>query len=220
MSANTIPRRRTPKVSGFMLLGQAPVPEYRGVDRQRFEPSLLDADIDHSVGLRDGESRIWALTRAGWRREAYRIYEENLAAGCGDDLYLLRAYDVAIRIREFIRPHLGNYEALECDLFDLGSLPMEALSGAERSPGFVGYDIAYPGGDCYSAVLNGLLVNPHKRLLSDFGSALGTSRLLKSISSVQAYVAEFRELVPSEANSEFCLFAMFDPAVTHRDGQR
>jgi hypothetical protein len=219
MNANTIRREQASPVSGFMLLGQASVPGYRGVDRERFEPSLLDSEIDHLVALEDRESRIWTLTRAGWRRDAYRMYEGNLAAGCGDDLFLLRTYDVAIQIRQFIQPYLGEYEALLCNLFDLSSFPIEALSGAEESPGFLGYDIAYPGGDCYSAVLNGLLVNPHRKLVSDFGSALGPSRLFKSISSIPAYVAEFRELVASEANSEFWLFAMSDPAVTDTEGQ-
>jgi len=201
-----------------MLLGESPVAGYRGVDRSRFEPSLADTALGEWADVDESNPRIWHLTPAGWRREAYRLYEENLAFGCGDDLFLIRTYRVARELQELIRPYVGAYEILGCHVYDLSLQSICAATDAVPSAGFLGYDVAYPGGDCYSAVLNGLLLNPHQILVADFASMLGAAGLFESADVARAYLARFRALVPSEADSEFRLFAMCEPEATETSG--
>lgn len=61
---------------GYLLLGPPPpkVPSYRGIDRNPFEPLILEGEIQEIV-LNFGN--IWELYPPGWRRDAYRIFEEN-----------------------------------------------------------------------------------------------------------------------------------------------
>jgi hypothetical protein len=72
----------------------------------------------------------------------------------------------------------------------------------------LGYEIAYPGGNFYSAVLNGLFMNPHPGLVLEYKPLLNENGLFEDISSALNYITAFKEVVPSEANSEFCVFGV------------
>ena len=189
-----------------MLLPPSPVSSYRGVDRNPFEPALLDNEIDPLANVQSDDSRIWVFYPKGWRRNAYRIFEENLVKSSEDELFFISNIEAAREIQRIIEPHLGPHEIVTCEIFELNSTqslvdPIEILPHR-------GYDIAYLGGDLYSAILNGLLINPHPDLVAEYGPLLTEFGLFPSMDSISAYVRRFRELVPSEANSEFCLFQL------------
>lgn len=195
--------------TGFLLLPPSPKHKYRGVDRYPFEPALLPSEIDPAAQVQVEESRIWVLYPPSWRRDAYRLYEENLAEVRGD-LYLLRSVEVAYEIKQLIEPHLGPHEVIRCEVWFLDFVAsLEDTIGSD----FLGYDIAYPGGDFYSAILNGLLVNPHPVLVEEFKHLLNEFGLFSTSQSILEYVRRFRELVPSETESVFCVFRL---SLAHR----
>jgi len=191
-------------VSGYMILGSSKISGYRGVDRLRFEPCLEENEIDETVSFERGDSRIWPHIRSGWKREAYRIFEEDRVES-STDLLLIRDYDVAFRLRRMVEQHIPGSEVLFCKV--------ESLDAAEVSSQgrFIGYDIAYPGGDMYSAVLNGLLFNPHPSLVAQFIECINEHCLFIDINMAIAYITSFRMLVKSEASANFVLYTMIDP---------
>jgi len=188
-------------MKGFMLLPPSPVKRYRGVDRQPFEPLLLEEDL--SAQVEKDDNRIWVHYPPGWRREAYRIYEENSAIAIEEDLILLTNLKASREIKKIIEPHLGVYEIVICEVWSLNSV---SLHGKDILANNLGFDIAYPGGDFYSAILNGLLVNSHPTLVEEFGSLINDFGLFASTAPIPDYVTRFRELVLSEADSEFVIF--------------
>jgi hypothetical protein len=193
-------------LSGFMLLPPSPIPPYRGVDRNPFQPTLRGSEMSFSSqDLQAGQPAIWMFYPPGWKRDAYRIYEENLAAGSSDDLFLIRDEKAAREIRRIIEPHIGTHEIVACEIWDLAAL--KSLKGAQTED-FLGYDVAYPGGDFYSAILNGLLYNPHPELTRRYRHLLNGFGLFSNVEPIQEYVLYFRRLVPSEVNSRFCLFQL------------
>jgi hypothetical protein len=192
-------------LKGFVLLPPNPIQGYYGIDRHPFEPVLLDQEIDSLAQMQEGESRIWAFYPPGWRRDAYRLYEENLVKEVGEDLFLLSTKEVACEIQRIIEPHIGRYEIVACEVWDLDSIPsLEDVVGTS----FSGYDIAYFGGDLYSAILNGLFINPYPDLVVEYKSLLNKYGLFSSAKPIPGYIHRFKELVSSEADSEFCIFRL------------
>ena len=199
-------------VRGFMLLPPNPIYGYYGVDRQLFEPLLLDEEIDPLAQVVDEESRIWVFYPPGWRRDAYRLYEENLVKAERYDLGLLSDVEVARKIQLIIKPHIGPYKIVFCEVWEIDSVQIPEDT---TEPGFLGYDIAYPGGDFYSAVLNGLLKNPHPALVTEYKLLLNEFGLFLSTRPIQTYIRRFRDLVPSEVDAEFCVFRLvLQPSAT------
>lgn len=189
---------------GFMLLPPSPVPSYRGVDRHPFQPALIETEMDSSIRLQEGESRIWVFYPAGWRRDAYRLYEENLVIG-GDELFLLSNFEAAREIQRIIEPHIGSHEIAACEVWRLDSiLSHEDVLEAT----LIGYDIAFAGGDFYSAILNGLFINPHLELVEEYKPLLNQYGLFSSMNPIAKYIHRFKELISSEADSEFCIFRL------------
>lgn len=56
---------------GYFLLPESQRPGYRGIDRNPFEPLILDEDVEQEQFLPKQE----------WRRKAYEIFRENLVNG-------------------------------------------------------------------------------------------------------------------------------------------
>ena len=195
-----IPQKKI--LEGYLLLPLNRDIAYRGVDRQPFEPAILPDEMNIRDGFSKNTSRIWELYPTGWRREAYRLYEENSVSV--DDLYLLSEYEASRKIQEIITPHLGLYEIVKCRIGDSYILQSEASS----EEGFLGYDAAYAGGDYFSAVLNGLIVNPHPLLTDEFGHYLNNFGLFTEIKIVSPYLQRFKELVISESKSKFSIFQL------------
>lgn len=194
---------------GFMLLPSGALEGYHGVDRHPFEPALIDNEIDPEFQSPKDESCIWVFYPAGWRREAYRLYEENMIKGYEDNmLYLLYSHSAAFEIQRIIEPHLGPHEIVECEIWGLDSLNSIPILNEEKQPNFMGYDVAYFGGDNYSAILNGLFCTPHPELIAEFKQFLNEFGLFASTKPVLKYIRRFKELVLSEADSEFGIFRL------------
>lgn len=133
---------------GFLLLQPSSTPPYRGVDRQPFAPTLAAEELDPTVQPLTPEAPVWTFCRPGWRREAYRLYEENAVHGWGS-LALIAEYQTAQRIEQLVEPHIGPHEIVICQVLELGVTPFR-----EGPPEWnaLGIDVAYPGGDFYSAM--------------------------------------------------------------------
>ena len=137
---------------GFLLLAPNPKNRYRGIDRQPFEPLLIDGEMDPNAELPRGASQVWMFYAPGWRRDAYRLYEENSVLAF-ESLYLLVDLKIAYQIKQVIEPHLGPYEVVACEVWPSTS---GVYPEARPDKYLLGYDVAYCGGDFYSALYNGL----------------------------------------------------------------
>ena len=200
-------------LKGFMLLPSSSEFSYLGVDRGPFEPSLIDSEIDYSMPVQKGETKIWAFYPPGWRQNAYRIYEENLVKGGETDCFLLSSLDATIEIQQILAVNLQNYDILECEIGPLDCI--HNFSG-ENNFNFLGCDIAYPGGDYYSAIKNGLFCNPHPLLVSEYKHLLNENGLFNCLELVTKYLMKFRQLTISEANADFCVYRLFRVGLLER----
>ena len=222
---------------GFLLLAHRSVPGYRGVDRDggfgarpeppptaprdyQHSPFVLmvkdDELLDSTFWPKKGDHPIWTLYEPGWRRDAYRLYEENMVDdGKWDpDCHLLASREVAQKIQEIIEPHLGPYEIIACDIWELNSVPPDE---AGDKANFLGYDVAYPpGGDYFSAIKNGLFTKPFSfsggpaspKLVEEFQSLLNQFGLFPNTKPIPSFIRRFKELFPSEADSDFCVYRL------------
>jgi hypothetical protein len=191
-------------LEGYMLLPPSPVADYRGVDRNPFAPTLLLNELDPSAQVPEGATNIWLFYPPGWRRDAYRFYEEHTVQGTEDTLLsLLASLHAAQEIQRLIEPHIGYHEIVRCEVWDVDSMPPQY---PVSEPDSLGYDLAYPGGDFYSAILNGLFLNPHPVLLDKYKQLLNASGLFSAPDPVPGYLGQFRQLVPSEEKTEFSIF--------------
>lgn len=195
-------RRKDYPLRGYTLLPPSPVQGYRGVDRHPFVPTLLEEEMDSDA--KPVEPYVWTFYPPGWRRNAFRLYEENLVPGTGDELDLIASKEAAQQIKGIIEPHIGLHEIVACQIWSL-DYPLSDRAGDAEN--FLGYDIAYLGGDFYSAVLNGLFVNPapalaqYKPLLNKFG-------LFPTISVTPEYLHQFKQEARSEENAEFYVWGL------------
>ena len=69
--------KKNNELNGYMLLRIEQEFPYRGVDRFRFEPLLIESEMS-DVGQKEPPTFIYEILPPGWRRTAYRIFEENL----------------------------------------------------------------------------------------------------------------------------------------------
>jgi hypothetical protein len=195
------------EVAGYLVVPVTVTHPYRGVDRRAFVPTIT---TDMSTAPAHGQTRThaWEFARTAWEREAFKIYEEDLSPAAPDDLPLIAKKSTAERIKDIIEPYQGEHEVLSCHLVPItgiaGSLPARTNEGL-----FLGHDVAYPGGDFYSAILNGLYRNPHPELLRKFRSRLNTFGLFSAVSDLAEYLEDFRNLVPAERGSEFVVYELF-----------
>ncbi|MBU0512266.1 MAG: hypothetical protein KKD28_15805 [Chloroflexi bacterium] len=188
---------------GFMLLPAKADHNYRGVDRNPFLPKLSEP---LATRLTPGKPGIWTFIPLGWRQDAYRLFEEHSTRSDGDDLELLSDYEIAVTIQEMIAPHVGWHDIVVCQIW-----PLEATSQLEAERPTLGYDLAYPGGDFYSAVWNGLLCeHAHPNLVKEFGARLNQFGLFTDTRLIPDYVHRYQEMVHSEANATFCIYRLDD----------
>jgi hypothetical protein len=198
--------------SGFLLLPPSPIPGYRGVDRNKvgllspFEPRLIEGEMDLSFVPKKGDNAIWAYFPPGWRRDAYRLYEEDMVDDGKWDPILLSSREVAHRIREIIEPHLGPHEIVACEIGGLDTMLSDEVRDKTT---FLGFDVAYPpGGDYYSAIRNGLFTNPDPELVLQYQQLLNQFGLFSNTKPILVYVSRFKELVLSETDSIFCIYKL------------
>jgi hypothetical protein len=193
-----------PILSGFLLLRARGVDIYRGLDREPFDLVLIEEELEHGA-IPKGDVPIWKFYPPGWRRDAYRVLEENAVPEWGRQLSLVSSYGAAVQVLKIIGPHIDPYEIVWCTVYDLCASPRDW----ERSNWIrLGFDVAYPGGDHYSAIRNGLFHNPHPGLVLDYEKHLNRFGLFEESEIARRYLDSFREVVASEADSSFFLFGL------------
>jgi hypothetical protein len=207
-------KARDPFVTGFMLL---PVSEdatyYRGVDRDPFQPLLVDAEIDPEIAIDAERRHIWEFFPPGWKRDVYRLFEEYVVHSPYDDLFLLRDFETAEQIAQAISPRIGNHEIFQVSVFSLDALPIKLQDTVNSM--FLGYDVAYPGGDYYSALKNGILFRTARSASNDeedyytpFYPMVNQHGLFSHTNLIPSYLQCFRSHALSETQSEFVVYRL------------
>lgn len=184
---------------GFMLLQTPSTDGYRGVDRNPFVPLILENELDSNVVSFE---TVWELYPKGWRRSLYKIFIDNQNLHSIGDVELINTMEIAWKIANLIPASEGVYEIVECRVFS--SPPFNYVIDSS----FIGYDIAYPGDDYYSAIQAGLIFGPHPKLESLFFSKLNSAKLFSEVDILKPYLDSFRENVLSESESEFVFYAL------------
>lgn len=183
-----------------MLLRTDRAGTYRGVDREPFEP-LIDEDAQdpHSLST-DAVSDFYP---SGWKRSLYRLAESDQVNHHG---FLFSRLTTAVALQQQLAAHVGSYEIVWAEIGQLLGSAEDLDRQLPRE--FIGYDLAYLGGDFYSAILNGMFVNPHPDLRDTFGARLNAFGLFSRRDDAAEYVEAFRRAVTSEASSEFLLYEL------------
>ena|SRR2546428_968915 len=186
-------------LEGFMLVLPGRDGSYRGVDREPFEPLLPATGAIVPV---DSE-RVSDYYPAGWKRSLYQLAEEN---AIGEHGFLFRDLTPALAIQRELAAHVGAFELLAATITPPGQVDRDgAVSSAYP---FMGYDIAYLGGDFYSAIKNGLIVNPDLDLVAEFGRTLNAYGLFDTRASSMRYLEEFLRTSLTERASRFYCYAL------------
>jgi hypothetical protein len=118
-------------------------------------------------------------------------------------------FDFIFRDQELANQALALAAAHERELsvYEVGVAADVKDLAAVRLP--IGIDVAYPGGDFYSAVQNGLLgSNPSSDLRDRYGSALNVNRLFDYGEGASDFLASFRAVTLSESDSDFVFYAL------------
>jgi hypothetical protein len=168
---------------------------YQGIDRDPFGPLILPDDVA-------------GVPMEPWRQGAYALFDRHRAEIVRDGciLDLVSSLKAAKEIKALIEAEMGEHEILDVDVLDIANACF-----APAKPHLIGLDLAYPGGDFYSAIKNGLFVNPHSALLSEYERSLNEFGLFSDPVIVGEYDLRFRELVESEACSVFWCYALSRP---------
>jgi hypothetical protein len=192
-------------MTGYLLIKYDSNSKYRGVDRARFEPLLIDEEINPNNQITETEPFIWKFYPLGWRREAYHIFEDNqVNSDEYNDVDMIDNLDAAFEIQKIIKPHLGLYEIIKCAKFELEF----ANDIVINEKNFIGFDLAYPGGDLYSAIKNGLFINPDPKLVTKYDKFLNEYGLFPKIDYIIPYLKMFQKSSVTECNSKFCGYAL------------
>lgn len=187
---------------GYMLLKLDSSLKYRGVDRELFEPLIIEEELNQSNDL--SSTGISGMYPAGWRREAYSLFLENQEFGT-EEIVFLKSIKAARAILRIIPLTFGRYEIVKCRTLSSQSTDTEAR---EARGSFFGYDVAYPGGDYYSAVRNGLHVNPDAKLVQKYYAHLNEYGLFAAPKQAEFFLNDFQNLVLSEAASTFIIYEL------------
>lgn len=185
-------------LEGFMLL-PAIASTYQGVDREPFEP-LLPPTAPMRV---DVPSRISDQAHEQWRRDLYRLAEEYAV---GSATYLFRDVNAARRIQRDVSKHLGGHELVWARI-----VPLDQADPRLDRPGavFLGYDVAYRGGDFYSAIKNGLHINPDEHLVLLFSAATNSAGLFDDRDQALSFTDEFIRTSLTESRHRFFSYQLF-----------
>ena len=195
-----------------MLLPSTPVSPYRGIDRNPFLP-LLTEDLLKNDPLADAKGlvdHVWQFCTAGWRRDAFRLYEESLISTSECDSALLRDKKVAQNIKLIIEPQIGYHEIVMCEVSET-TFSKRSICDDET---FLGLDVAYFGGDYFSAIRAGLFGSPwfhgkpNPKLSLEFGTILNEYGLFSETDIIKEFIRRFIEEAPSEVNADFYVWSL------------
>lgn len=200
----TSPTRIYP-MTGYLLVRHSSVEGYLGVERKPLV--LLYPEPIQPIPGNLPLDPIWNLYSTEWERNAYKLLEENFIDDPEQTLELIESIDVARAIKNIIEPHLGFFEILHCKVWDFGNTSINKTNTDEN---FLGYDIAYSGGDYFSAIRSGLFTIDDA-FTQKYKPHLNENGLFNDVSKIDEYILDYldyREVVPSEATSEFVLFEL------------
>jgi len=187
-------------VSGYLILKQDQF-GYKGVDRKKIEP-LFDSDINNTI---TNFNHIWELLPSGWRREAYKLFEENSIRY--SNIQLIKSREIADKIKSIIPNTEGSFEIIKAHIYMNGEyIDMVKNKFLE----FLGCDVAYLGGDFYSAIKNGLINNPSEELLAKYFKCLNSNYLFEDEKIIPEYIIDFKKVTKSEQASEFHVYYLED----------
>ncbi len=188
---------------GLMIFPSARANDYRGVDRAPFEPTFVEGEM--SGGDSVVAPHIWSFYPPGWRRDAYRLYEEHMVPNTGGHIDMISSVDVAGEIVRLIEPHVGPHEIISCEIWCF-EFPPGLIGDAKQ---LIGYDLAYLGGDLFSAIKAGIFGHalfrgePFPRLILQFKGRLNKYGLFDSIAPLRDYLLNFKKEAPSEEATDF-----------------
>ena len=183
---------------GYLIL-KKDASGYRGIDREHFEPTFIDSLIDKSITKFE---YIWQLYSKGWRQSLYKKIEENSIIIEGT--YFLKEEKTAFEVLNHIPNTEGDYEVIKVEIYLKNQNNIDII----LSNNFLGFDIAYLGGDSYSAVKNGLVINPKKYLYHKYGNYLNEYYLFSEKMILSDYLTDFKKVVLSESNSDFFIYVL------------
>lgn len=198
-------------ICGFILLPADSIRGYRGVDRNPFVPGLTKEVTEIESPVEKVGSFVWPFYPPGWRRDAYRLYEENLVPEIEENLPILSSLAAAQNIKRIIDPHLGSHDVVRCELQELQRNVEFDIS---RQIHFWGYDVAYFGGDFFSAVRAGLFGSPwfdekpFPELVAEFGPFLNEFGLFSAVDPIDRYISSFKRHVPSEGGAKWKIWGL------------
>lgn len=205
-----------PLASGYLLLPPSSVRGYSGVCRwpgASFAPCLEVEFVDLAKAETVDAGHFWEAYPPGWRRDAYRLFEENLdASNMVERFYalsLLSSYSIASRIRAMVQTHVGILEIVHCAVYEVG-VDVEMHENATDL--FHGYDVAFPGGDLFSAVASGLFElpdwEPDTGLIARYAHLLNRHGLFASSQVTGAYLEDFRSCSEGYRDDDFVTYAV------------
>jgi hypothetical protein len=186
-------------IQGYILLPKESTTSYYGIDRELFEPLLIESEIIQHVSRKQYPT-VSAFYPEGWRKTAYQLFESNVVA-LDDNCDILKDYSTAVEIKNIIDSHLGNHDIFFVEITDRSAK-------FNYSPLCFGYDFAYLGGDFYSAIKNGLFINPSEMLTDKYAAQLNPNGLFDDIKILDNYISDFKTEVASEENSIFWIYRL------------
>lgn len=193
-------------IEGYAILPKCVSGFYCGIDRNPFEPLILSEAFEDTSPIPDDLSHlIWPMYPAGWRRKAYRLFEENLVESSFNSLQLVKSIKPAREILKIVNGQLEPHEIIYCQLAALTSSEWKQEHNLKE---FLGFDIAYRGGDYYSAIKNGIHIAQSRKLINSFGDYLNPYGLFAEYRHLVNYLSDFKNEFPSEASADFAAYMM------------
>ena len=180
---------------GYIILRNRKT-SYKGVDGSIFEPELIENEFDPTNTSRN--EKISSFYPKGWRRRAYQIFEDTHVS---DLDFLITDLTAAREIVSLIPSGHNSLAIFSCEIV--------RLNHPERINANFGFDLAYLGGDFYSAIYNGLHCNPSPQLLQRW--YVNVNGLFASVDHANEYVEDFKNILASEMNAEFWIYALSKP---------
>ena len=186
-------------IQGYILLPQQSTTGYYGIDRELFEPLLIESEIIQHVPGKE-YSTVSSFYPEGWRKAAYQLFESN-SIPLDNNCDILKDFSTATEIENIIDSHLGKHDIFFVEISD-------ESAEFNRTTSFFGYDFAYLGGDFYSAIKNGLFINSSEMLYDKYAAKLNRNGLFDDVSFFEDYISDFKMEVASEKNSIFWIYRL------------
>jgi hypothetical protein len=193
-------------LEGYAILPKCASGYYCGIDRNPFEPLILPEALEDTSPIPDELSHlIWPMYPEGWRKNAYRLFEENLVESSFNSLQLVRSIEAARELLKIVNGELEQHGIIHCQL---GDVTESVWKRANNSSEFFGFDVAYPGGDYYSAIKNGIHIAQNHKLINSYGPHLNSYGLFADSRNLVNYLSDFKDEYTSEASADFVAYMM------------